>query len=242
MKVLSKDKIHSQNLLKYAFAERAIMVKMTKVNHPYIVKIKYAFQTDESLFMVTQFCSGGDLSQYLELEGAFSESKARGYIAEVICALECLHSHNIIFRDLKPDNIVLDSQGHALLTDFGLSRRGVQDHFQGADSFCGSYAYLAPEMVNKQGHGKAVDWYLIGVVLFELITGMPPFYDDDKETLFKNIKNNQIQFPPSDEIRISSVCKDLLTRLLNKDPKQRLGGENGFTEIKSHPFFKDVNW
>ena len=127
MKVLSKDKIHSQNLLKYAFAERAIMVKMTKVNHPYIVKIKYAFQTDESLFMVTQFCSGGDLSQYLELEGAFSESKARGYIAEVVCALECLHSHNIIFRDLKPDNIVLDSQGHALLTDFGLSRRGVQD-------------------------------------------------------------------------------------------------------------------
>jgi serine/threonine protein kinase len=242
MKVLSKDKIHSQNLLKYAFAERAIMVKMTKVSHPYIVKIKYAFQTDESLFMVTQFCSGGDLSQYLELEGAFSESKARGYIAEVICALECLHSHNIIFRDLKPDNIVLDSQGHALLTDFGLSRRGVQDQFQGADSFCGSYAYLAPEMVNKQGHGKAVDWYLIGVVLFELITGMPPFYDDDKETLFKNIKNNKIEFPPSDEIRISSVCKDLLTRLLNKDPQQRLGGENGFTEIKSHPFFKDVNW
>ena len=168
--------------------------------------------------MITQFCSGGDLSQYLELEGSFSESKARGYIAEVICAIECLHSHNIIFRDLKPDNIVLDSQGHALLTDFGLSRRGIQDQFQGADSFCGSYAYLAPEMINKQGHGKAVDWYLIGVVLYELITGMPPFYDDDKETLFKNIKNNQVEFPPSDEKRISSVCKDLLTRLLNKDP------------------------
>lgn len=99
--------------------------------------------------MITQFCSGGDLSQYLELEGSFSEAKARGYIAEMICAIECLHEHNIIFRDLKPDNIVLDSQGHALLTDFGLSRRGIQGEYQGADSFCGSYAYLAPEMVNK---------------------------------------------------------------------------------------------
>ena len=122
MKVLSKEKIREQKLLKYAFAERSIMAEMTKINHPFAVKIKYAFQTQESLFMIIQFCSGGDLSQYLELEGSFDEQKAKGYISEIICAIESLHQKDIIFRDLKPDNIVLDGEGHALLTDFGLSR------------------------------------------------------------------------------------------------------------------------
>lgn len=116
----------------------------------------------------------------MELEGSFSEDKAKGYITEIICAIEALHQKNIIFRDLKPDNIVLDGDGHALLTDFGLSRQGIKADVHGADSFCGSYAYLAPEMIRKRGHGKAVDWYLIGVVLYELVTGLPPFYDDEK--------------------------------------------------------------
>ena len=130
--------------------------------------------------MVMDFCAGGDLSQYLELEGSFPELKAKRYICEVICAIEALHDKNIIFRDLKPDNICLDKNGHAIIMDFGLSREGVVGATKGADSFCGSYAYLAPEMLRKKGHGKAVDWYLIGVVLYEFLTGMPPFYDDDK--------------------------------------------------------------
>lgn len=167
-------------LIKYAFAEKDIMAEMTKVEQPYIVKIKYTFQTTECLYMIMQFCSGGDLSQYLELEGCFDEAKARIYTCEIISAIESLHEHNIIYRDLKPDNIVLDADGHALLTDFGLSRQGVSGILNGADSFCGSYAYLAPEMVKKRGHGKALDWYLVGVLLYELLTGMPPFYDDDK--------------------------------------------------------------
>ena len=180
MKVLSKKKAREQRLLKYNFAEKEIMARMTVANHPFVVKLYYTFQTAESLFMVMEFCAGGDLSQYLEVEGCFSENKAKQYICEIVCAVEALHANDIIFRDLKPDNIVLDSEGHAMLVDFGLSRQQVKGAASGADSFCGSYAYLAPEMIKKKGHGKAVDWYLIGVVLYELLTGMPPFYDDDK--------------------------------------------------------------
>ena len=180
MKVLSKDKIHSQNLLKYAFAERAIMVKMTKVNHPYIVKIKYAFQTDESLFMVTQFCSGGDLSQYLELEGAFSESKARGYIAEVICALECLHSHNIIFRDLKPDNVGFDVRGDVKIFDFGLSRVMPSDCNTYDEVFemsgAGSPRYMAPEVMGEYPrYNLKADVYTYSILMWEILALKKPY-------------------------------------------------------------------
>lgn len=240
MKVLSKDKINEQQLLKYAFAEKDIMAEMTKINHPFVVKIKYTFQTTESLFMIMQFCSGGDLSQYLELEGCFDEAKAKFYISEIVCAVEALHKKNIIFRDLKPDNVVLDADGHALLTDFGLSRQHIENDCSGADSFCGSYAYLAPEMIKKNGHGKAVDWYLIGVVLFELLTGLPPFYDDDKEILFANITNNKVEVPK--EIKLSKDCIDLILKLLVKDPRKRLGNVCGIRDIKSHAWFKGIDW
>ena len=107
-----------------------------------------------------------------------SEHKARFYACEILLAIEELHTHDIIYRDLKPDNIVLDADGHAKLTDFGLSKEGVYD-LENTKSFCGSYAYLAPEMVKKEGHGKSVDWYLLGVLIYEMLVGLPPYYDDD---------------------------------------------------------------
>lgn len=195
MKVLSKAKIYEQKLRKYAYAEMNIMRRMSLLAHPFIVRLHYSFQTVDHLYMVMQFCEGGDLSQYLEIEGCFDEDKARRYISEILCAVESLHAQDIIFRDLKPDNICLDAAGHAILTDFGLAREEVRAEVSGAESFCGSYAYLAPEMLRKRGHGKAVDYYLIGVVLYEFLTGMPPFYDDDKDVLFSNIVNNQLEFP-----------------------------------------------
>jgi len=118
------------------------------------------------------------LSEYLQLEKRFNEYKTRIYASEILLAIEELHRQDIIYRDLKPDNVVLDSEGHAMLTDFGLSKEGVED-FIDTRSFCGSYAYLAPEMVKKVGHGKSVDWYLLGVLIYEMLHGIPPYYDND---------------------------------------------------------------
>ena len=144
---------------------------LASIRHPFIVRLHFSFQTGDNLFMVLDFCPGGDLGHILQIEGKFSEARTKIYVAEILLALEELHRHDIIYRDLKPDNILLDSEGHAMLTDFGLSKEEVSDHFQGAKSFCGSVAYLAPEMLKRQGHGKAVDWYLLGVVIYEMLTG-----------------------------------------------------------------------
>ncbi len=130
--------------------------------------------------MILEYCPGGDLGKVLEQEKRFDEARARIYLAEILLALEDLHKRDIIFRDLKPDNVVLDAQGHALLTDFGLSKEGVLDN-QAANSFCGSVAYLAPEMLKRSGHGKSVDWYLLGVLLYEMLVGMPPYFNRDRD-------------------------------------------------------------
>ncbi len=138
---------------------------------------------------------------------------------------------------MKPDNVVLDEDGHALLTDFGLSKEGIEDTIN-TKSFCGSYAYLAPEMVRKIGHGKSVDWYLFGVLIYEMLTGIPPYYDNDREVLFFNIVNQDLDLPS----HISKDCKDLLKKLLHKNPAKRMGSEKGASEIKNHAWFKNINW
>ena len=176
MKIIDKEKIISQNLLCYVVTERNVL---TEANHPFIVHLHFTFQSTSKLYLVLDYCPGGDLAECLRREKRFTEERARIYIMEILLALQYLHSKNIIFRDLKPDNIVLDKDGHALLTDFGLSKEGVYDN-HGAKSFCGSFAYLAPEMVKRTGHGKSVDWYLLGVVLYEMVVGFPPYYDNDK--------------------------------------------------------------
>ncbi len=145
--------------------------------------------------MVMDYCPGGDLGDYLQEEERFSENRTKKYAAEILLALEELHKMNIIYRDLKPENIVLDSHGHALLTDFGLSKIGVRHIYKGAKSFCGSVAYLAPEMVKKIGHGKAMDWYLLGVVIYEMLLGIPPYYAETKEELFDKIMHEKLLLP-----------------------------------------------
>ena len=176
MKVLKKSKIAKNNLERYALTERNIL---SSVDHPFIVRLNYAFQTADSLYLVMDYCPGGDLSEYIHLEKRFNEDKCKLYAAEILLGIEELHRKGVIFRDLKPDNVVLDHQGHALLTDFGLSKEGIAEN-EVTKSFCGSYAYLAPEVLLKQGHSKSVDWYLFGVIIYEMLCGKPPYYSNEK--------------------------------------------------------------
>lgn len=235
LKVLRKEKVLGNNLVRYAFTERNILMS---ISHPFIVKLNYAFQTPEKLVMVMDFCPNGDLGTQLAREKKFSEEKARFYLIEVLLALEELHGHGIIFRDLKPENVVLDNEGHARLTDFGLSKEGVSDG-QMARSFCGSVAYLAPEMLRRSGHTRSVDWYLFGVLLYEMIIGAPPYYSSNREQLFNNIQRGKLKIPST----ISQDSKNLIKILLQRDPSKRLGAsKRDAEEVKLDPFFKNVDW
>ena len=234
MKVLDKYRIAKLNIFKYVLTERNVLSVM---NNPFIVKLNYAFQTSEKLFLLLDYCPGGDLLKQLQIQTRFSEEKAKFYICEIILALGELHKHNIIFRDLKPDNVVIDKEGHALLTDFGLSREGVVDK-EMAKSFCGSIAYLAPEMLSRSGHGKAVDWYLLGVLFYELLVGVPPYFTTNQEHIFMNIQNAQLYTPPF----ISTKAANLIKSLLKKNPNERLGSKRDVEEIKENEYFTDVDW
>lgn len=177
MKVLSKTRLMQNNYIRYALTERNVL---SNASNNFIVKLCYAFQTDTKLYLVLEYCPGGDLGKLLRRQGKLDEATAKIYTAEILLAIQYLHKREIIFRDLKPDNIVLDASGHCKLTDFGLSKEGIYDNIS-AKSFCGSLAYLAPEMLAANGHGKSVDWYLLGVLLYEMLVGKTPYYSTNKD-------------------------------------------------------------
>jgi len=234
MKVLRKSKIlGKRNLMRYAVTERNLL---SYIRHPFIVRLHYAFQTPGLLVLVLQYCSGGNLAELLQMEGRIQTTLARLYMAEVLLAIEHLHDRNVIYRDLKPENIVLDEQGHAMLTDFGLSKEGVQG-LVGTKSFCGSIAYLAPEILTRVGHGQAVDLYGIGVLLYECLIGHPPFYTRDRETLCKNILSATLQVPAN----ISPTASSFISALMQRDPAKRLGGRQT-SEARNHAFFGSIDW
>ena len=230
LKQLNKEYLIKQKQLKYAIGECKILAYL---NHPFIIKMNYAFQTPKNLYMVLDYCPNGDLMTHLGERNRFPEVVSRFYIAEIILAIEYLHSLDIVYRDLKPENILLDRAGHVRLADFGLAKENVNP-LNPAMSFCGSPAYLAPELLSKKGSEKSADVYGIGAILYELLSGMPPFYSDNIKELFRNIKRGMLQFPKI----IKSEAQDLMRLLMNKDPKKR----PKLSAVKTHVFFKDINW
>lgn len=236
MKMLKKEHVLKRNQVEHTKTERSVL---EAVNHPFIVKLHYAFQTPTKLYLVLEYCAGGELFFHLSRAGRFSEGRCRFYAAEICMAIAYLHSLDIIYRDLKPENLLLDIDGHTKVTDFGLSKEGIADNFS-AKTLCGTPEYLAPEILAKGGHGKAVDWYSFGALIYEMLTGLPPFYTRDREKLFERIKRGELAYPSY----ITASAKGLLQQLICRDPEKRLGGrEPKFgLEVQEHEFFSPINW
>ena len=235
LKTIRKAHIISRSEVAHTLAERSVLAQ---INNPFIVPLKFTFQSPEKLYFVLAFVNGGELFHHLQKEQRFDVNRSRFYTAELLCALECLHGFNVIYRDLKPENILLDYQGHIALCDFGLCKLDMKDEDR-TNTFCGTPEYLAPELLMGQGYNKTVDWWTLGVLLYEMLTGLPPFYDENTNEMYRKILSEPLHFP-GHEI-VPPAAKDLLMKLLNRNPEERLGA-NGSSEIKAHPFFHAIDW
>ncbi|KAJ9125782.1 Serine/threonine protein kinase, AGC [Naganishia onofrii] len=234
LKTIRKAHIVSRNEVTHTLAERTVLAK---VNNPFIVPLKFSFQSTDKLYLVLAFVNGGELFHHLQREGRFNEVRSRFYAAELLCALEHLHSFNVVYRDLKPENILLDYVGHIALCDFGLCKLNMSDS-ETTNTFCGTPEYLAPELLSGHGYTKCVDWWTLGVLLYEMLTGLPPFYDENTNEMYRKILQDPLRFPDD----MGSEARSILTLLLNRDPSRRLG-VNGAQDIKNHPFFaRHIDW
>ncbi|XP_030647984.1 ribosomal protein S6 kinase alpha-1 isoform X6 [Chanos chanos] len=234
MKVLKKATLKVRDRMRTKM-ERDILVE---VNHPFIVKLHYAFQTEGKLYLILDFLRGGDLFTRLSKEVMFTEEDVKFYLAELALALDHLHGLGIIYRDLKPENILLDEDGHIKLTDFGLSKESV-DHENKAYSFCGTVEYMAPEVVNRRGHTHSADWWSYGVLMYEMLTGTLPFQGKDRKETMTMILKAKLGMPQF----LSAEAQSLLRNVFKRNPGNRLGaGPDGVEEIKRHPFFATIDW
>lgn len=236
VKVLQKKTVLKRNEAHHIMSERNVLLK--NLNHPFLVRLHYSFQTSNKLYFVLDYINGGELFFHLQQEKRFKEPRAMFYTAELASAIGYLHLHGIVYRDLKPENILIDSEGHIALTDFGLCKEGLC----GSDTtstFCGTPEYLAPEVLRRQAYDKSVDWWCLGGVLYEMLVGLPPFYSKNMSEMYDNILNKTLNLERS----MSQTARDLLGGLLQKDQNQRLGsGKDDFEDIKVHPFFKTIDW
>ncbi|KAI1074021.1 kinase-like domain-containing protein [Whalleya microplaca] len=239
MKVLSKKVIVQKKEVAHTVGERNILVRTAMSESPFIVGLKFSFQTQNDLFLVTDYMSGGELFWHLQKEGRFDEKRAKFYIAELILAIQHLHHNDIVYRDLKPENILLDANGHIALCDFGLSKANLTKN-DTTNTFCGTTEYLAPEvLLDEAGYTKMVDFWSLGVLVFEMCCGWSPFYAEDTQQMYKNIAFGKVRFPRD---TLSQEGRNFVKGLLNRNPKHRLGAVDDAEELKRHPFFADVDW
>ncbi|CAD8052584.1 unnamed protein product [Paramecium sonneborni] len=235
-KVIYKNKIYAlkqqlkQQVLqdvKYIQSELSIMKYL---NHPFVVKLYHSFQTQNYLYMLLEYCENGDLTNYMAKGTIIQESQAIFIIAQIILALEYLHSLNLIYRDLKPENVMITNNNYIKLIDFGLSKEG----FNITHTFCGSPAYLSPELLNGQGVTQSTDLYTMGLLLYEMLSGYPPHFSNNIRLLLNGIQNEELRIPKN----FSGSVKNFLEQVITKDPFQRLN----IKQIKNHIIFAEIDW
>ncbi|XP_045151299.1 serine/threonine-protein kinase Sgk2 [Echinops telfairi] len=235
VKVLQKKSILKKKEQSHIMAERSVLLK--NVRHPFLVGLRYSFQTPEKLYFVLDYVNGGELFFHLQRERRFLEPRARFYAAEVASAIGYLHSLNIIYRDLKPENILLDCQvGACVLSCLQMGRQKLRVHPSARCLY--PPQYLAPEVLRKEPYDRAVDWWCLGAVLYEMLHGLPPFYSRDVSQMYDSILQQPLQLP----MGLTVAACDLLQGLLHKDQRRRLGSREDFLEIKNHVFFSPINW
>lgn len=235
MKVLKKASVFAKNQVEHTKSERRIL---RDIDHPFVVRLRYAFQSEDKLYLVMDYYNGGSLFFHLRKARKFSEKRAKFYAAQLMLSMAHLHELNIAYRDLKLENILMDDKGFIALTDFGLSKENV-DVPDGAKTFCGTAEYIAPELLQGKPYGKAVDWWGFGTLLYEMMTGQTPFFDRNRKRMFHNILHRDVVFTSA----FSEEAKDLLTGLLRRDPAKRLGsGPAGVQELMDHPFFASIDF
>jgi RAC serine/threonine-protein kinase len=231
--MLNKKDIRDRDEIEHTLAERSVL---SKVRHPYLANLYFSFQSEMNLYFVMDFINGGELFHHLSIEGSFTEDRSKFYTAEITLGLEYLHKNGIIYRDLKPENLLLNYQGHVVITDFGLSKEGLTKPESSTKTFCGTPEYLAPEIIKGESYNFAVDWWSLGTLLYEMMNGLPPFYvNDNEELMYEKILYAPLPIPDT----FSADAKDFISKLLERDPLKRLiNPEN----IKKHPFFKNIDF
>jgi len=233
MKVLKKGVIAARGEIEHTRTEKSVL---SKLDHPFLAKLHWSFQTDENLYFVMDFINGGELFHHLSIEKRFSDERAKFYASEIVSGMDYLHSHGVIYRDLKPENLLLSHKGHIIMTDFGLSKEGLTAEDARTATFCGTPEYLAPEIIKGEDYTKSIDWWSVGTLIYEMLTGLPPFYTDDEENMYHKIMTAEIDFSKP---LFSSDAQDIIKKFLNRDPEQRLQDPQ---EIKAHPWFRNVDW
>jgi protein-serine/threonine kinase len=260
MKVIKKLDMIKANSIKRAFTEREILISCS---NPFIVSLYHCWHEGDSIYFVMEYCSKGDLFSILQKNSRLPEESARFYCAEILLALEYLHSVGYVYRDLKPENVLIHDSGHIKLTDFDLAKIStlpnksitiknflsqsngmtvstINPNFT-CNSLVGTEQYIAPEMIKNEPYTSCVDWWTFGILMYELLVGRPPFNGKNRQETFANISaHEKIKFPKN--VKLSKDAKNIIRNLLNPNPKNRLGSKNGAYDIKDHPFFSGINW
>jgi len=234
MKILRKSHLVKRRQIERTRTERKVL---SVVNHPFIMKLHYAFQSDDKLYLVLDYCPGGELFFHLSRFRRFPERVARFYAAELLLAIGHLHKRGIIYRDLKPENVLLDAEGNVKLGDFGLAKAGIKHPCEGAMSMCGTPEYMAPEVLGQTGHGFCVDYWGLGMLLYEMMTGLPPWYTTDRAKLFRRLKSAPLDVPSY----FSEQAANCVSVLLERNPRRRLG-VTGIRTAMEHEFFRNISW
>jgi len=232
LKILSLHDVIKLKQVEHVKNEKNIL---QDIQHPFLISLSWHSKDSTFLYLLFPYICGGELFSYLRSAGRFSTPTALFYSAEIVTALEYLHSLSIAYRDLKPENLLLDSEGHIVITDFGFAKV-IKDRTW---TLCGTPEYLAPEIIQSKGHNKAVDWWALGILIYEMLAGYPPFYDDNPFGIYEKILCGKVDWPK----HVEPAGKDLVKRLLVQDRTKRIGClKAGAEDIKKHRFFKSIDW